>query len=108
MGILSTGILDCLDSTVVNDAVSIKYIFKHYYDVLPIVQVLIQQNTIPSLICDCTITWIWLLIATARAEHCSSLIEPVIQCINAFYSNTPIIRTFVTIFAILCRDQRTY
>lgn len=52
LGLLRTGILEVSLSPLVTDLNSIVYIFSHYYDCLPVVEYIIQRNSLLSILKD--------------------------------------------------------
>ena len=92
----------------VNDFLSIRYIFNHYFDELSVVQRLIDNNIILSFANDRRLISSFSPTGSLRQQHGKELVEPIARCLNAFSNNQSITRYFITLLGIIASEQRDF
>ena len=78
-----------------NDALSVNYIFEHYFDDIDIVTTIIKRNAILTLIQD----------KSSRTKYAKTLVVPTVKCLNTFHHEDEIAPYFATVLAIICSDN---
>ena len=84
--------------SLVNDFLSVSYLFSHFYDCSEFIHFLIQRNTLLPFISD----------VSSRQKYAPSLIKPVIRCINAFYDQNEIVAYFGSLLATVVIEGGMY